>query len=162
MDIDKLIYDLAIKAGFSKKLALLIVAQARFESADYSNNQTKLNNNLFGFKFVGQPLAKQGNKSPEGNYYAKYASLQDSVKDYIERYFNITRAGVTPQDLKNSVDSTDFAKKLKQRGYFGASAAQYAAGLESKLQKINIKAVAIGGGVLALIAVVIYLVIKKK
>lgn len=162
MNIDKLIYDQAINAGFSKKLAMLIIGQARLESADYTNNQFKTNNNIFGFKYVNQPLAIPGNKSPEGNFYAKYKSPNDSVKDYIERYFSFSRGGVSTQDLKNSTDSTDFANKLKQRGFFGITAKQYAAGIEAKLKSIDLTKLAVGGGIFIILAIVLYIVIKKK
>lgn len=162
MNVDKIIYDEAIKAGFSKKLALLIIAQARLESADYTNNQFKSNNNIFGFKYVNQPLATKGNISPEGNYYAKYKSPQDSAKDYINRYFGFSRGGVSTDDLKNSTDSTDFANKLKQRGFFGITAKQYAAGIEAKLKTLDITKIAVGSGVLIILAIIIFLVIRKK
>ena len=35
---DQIIYDTAIKEGFNPTAAKLIVAQARFESADYTSN----------------------------------------------------------------------------------------------------------------------------
>jgi hypothetical protein len=138
MDIDQMIYDTAIAQGFSPKAAKLVVAQARFESADYTSNVFKNNNNTSGIKYIGQPNATQGSLSPEGNYYAHFNTIQDSINDKIVRLYNITMKGVTPQQLINSTDTTEFANLLKQRGYYGSSAIEYANGLKAKLLKINI------------------------
>ncbi len=138
MSIDQVIYNTAIKQGFNSTTAKLIAAQARFESADYTSNVFKKNNNTSGIKFIGQANAVQGTLSPEGDYYAKFNTVQDSINDKIVRLYNIKMRGVTPQQLKNAKDSTEFANLLKQRGYYGSSAAEYAAGLRSKLLKINV------------------------
>lgn len=138
MNYDQIIYDTAIKQGFNPTAAKLIAAQARFESADYTSNVFKKNNNTSGIKFIGQANATQGTLSPEGNYYAKYNTVQDGVNDKIVRLYNITMRGVTPKQLKDSTDATQFANLLKQRGYYGSSASEYAAGLKSKLLKIKV------------------------
>ena len=138
MTLDQQIYDTAIKNGFNPMAAKLIVAQARFESADYTSNVFKQNNNTSGIKFVGQPNAVQGTLSPEGNYYAKFNTIQNAINDKIARIYNLTMKGVTPQQLKDSTDAIDFANKLKQRGYFGSSASEYASGLKAKLLRINV------------------------
>ena len=138
MTLDQQIYDTAIKNGFNPMAAKLIVAQARFESADYTSNVFKQNNNTSGIKFIGQPNAVQGTLSPEGNYYAKFNTIQDAINDKIARIYNLTMKGVTPQQLKDSTDAIDFANKLKQRGYFGSSASEYASGLKAKLLRINV------------------------
>ena len=135
---DQLIYDTAISQGFNDTTAKLVAAQARFESADYTSNVFKNNNNTSGIKYIGQPNATQGTLSPEGNYYAKFNTIQDGINDKIVRLYNITMKGITPEQLKNSSDATDFANKLKQRGYYGSSASSYANGLRMKLLKINV------------------------
>ena len=137
MTIDEQIYTAAMKAGFSPSAAKLIVAQARHETGNYTSYQFKENNNLFGMKYVKQPLAKMGNKSPEGDYYAKYSNVGDSVMDLVNRNYKITRKGVSFADLKSVSDSTDFAKKLKQRGYYTDSEANYKRGLDLALLRIN-------------------------
>jgi uncharacterized FlgJ-related protein len=148
MSIDQLIYNTAIQQGFNPTGAKLIAAQARFESADYTSNVFKKNNNTSGIKFIGQPNAVRGTLAPanertcnggcNSDYYAKFNTVQDSINDKIVRLYNIKMRGVTPEQLKNVTDSTEFANLLKQRGYYGASAAEYAAGLKSKLLKINV------------------------
>jgi len=166
MNIDQQIYNTAIQQGFNPVAAKLIAAQARFESADYTSNVFKNNNNTSGIKFVGQPNAVQGTLSPEGNYYAKFNTIQDSINDKIVRIYNITMGGISPDELKSSNNADDFATKLKKRNYFGnysyataqgqKEAAAYASGLKSKVLKINIIAfvqknkIAIGFGLILL------------
>ena len=145
---DQQIYNAAIEEGFTTISAKLIVAQARIESGDYGSNVFKNNNNLFGMKYVGQPIAQRGTLAPlnerscngncDGDYYAKYNSPADSTKDLVGRLYKKTRKGIGFDEIKNATDSIDFANKLKQRDYFGATASSYAAGLNSKLRKIKV------------------------
>jgi len=149
---DQLIYNTAIENGFTPISAKLIVAQSRVESGDYESNVLAENNNLFGMKFVGQPLATRGTLAPTGerhcngtcntDYYSRYNSPLDSIKDVTGRLYKITINGVTFDDLKNATDANDFANKLQKRGYFGgtgqAAANSYAAGIKARLRIINI------------------------
>ena len=147
-EIDQLIYNTAIQQGFNPTAAKLIVAQARFESADYTSNVFKANNNTSGIKFISQANAVQGTLSPEGNYYAKFNTVQDAINDKIIRLYNINMRGITSQQLKDSTSSDDFARLLKQRGYYGNAAygtseaeadiSNYARGMKAKLLKINV------------------------
>ena len=92
--IDNEIYNLAISNGFTDVSAKFVVAQARLESADkgkeYNSNNFKTNNNCFGMKFIGQPLATKGTLAPfserdkkcrdtgvcsNRNFYAKFKTL---------------------------------------------------------------------------------------
>jgi uncharacterized FlgJ-related protein len=138
MNIDQLIYNTAIEQGFNPAAAKLIAAQARFESNDYKSNVFKNNNNTSGIKFIGQANAVRGTLSPEGDYYAHFNTIEDGINDKIVRLYNITMKGVTPKQLKDSTDATEFANLLKQRGYYGGSASEYASGLRAKLLKINV------------------------
>lgn len=172
MTLDQEIYDAAVKGGFSPSAAKLVVAQTRHETGNYTSNVFKLNNNLFGMKFVNQPLAVAGSSAPssEGKTpYAKYKSAADSVKDAVERYYKITRKGVTFEQLKNVSDPLEFATKLKTRGYYGATINVYANGLKNALTRIKIAEVVesakqnkgkIGIG-LILIALSVFLYKKK-
>lgn len=179
-EYDQLIYNTAIKEGFNPTVAKLIVAQARFESADYTSNVFKLNNNTSGMKFIGQPLATRGSLAPanertcggncNGDYYAKFKSVADSASDKISRLYNITMRGVTPQQLRDAKDADEFAALLKQRGYYGSDVASYARGLRAKLMKINVvefvqknkgKLLILGLG-LVLVSVSFYLYNKKQ
>jgi hypothetical protein len=152
---DQIIYDTAIKQGFTPTAAKFIVGQARFESANYTSKVFKANNNTSGMKFIGQPLATRGTLAPmsersstcrsggtcnNSDHYAKFASVQDSATDKIVRLYSKTMGGVTPEQLKNAKTAEEFARLLKKRRYYGPSAygtaasekeiSQYAGGIK--------------------------------
>lgn len=155
---DQLIYETALKQGFNPLAAKLIVAQARFESADYTSNVFQKNLNTSGMKFIGQPLATRGTPAPkneqrcnggcDGDYYAKFRSVQDSASDKIVRLYSKTMGGVTPEQLKNVKSADEFAELLKKRNYYGfgkfgtevgnKEQQNYARGLKAKLMRINV------------------------
>jgi hypothetical protein len=161
--LDQDIYNVAIAEGFSPTSAKLIVAQARLESANYSSNVFNNNNNMYGMKFVGQPLATRGTLAPQSersdscknggtcvdrDYYAKYQSPSDSAKDVIQRLYKKTRNGIGFNELKDVKDAQEFANKLKTRNYFGfydittsegqSEANKYALGLNARLLLVNV------------------------
>lgn len=144
MTNDQLIYNTAIKAGFTPTAAKLVVAQARFESADYTSAVFRYNNATSGMKYVGQPLAKRGTLAPyserssrckavtqnqvggfgpspcqDSDHYAAYKSVADSAFDKINRLYTKTMGGVTPEQLRNAKDADEFAMLLKKRSYYG-------------------------------------------
>lgn len=152
-EYDQIIYNTAIKQGFSPTAAKFVVAQARFESADYTSNVFKANNNTSGMKYIGQPLATRGSLAPKNersatcqaggecknsDHYAKFSSVQDSANDKIVRLYNITMRGVTPEQLKNAKTPEEFASLLKKRGYYGGDESTYAGGLKAKLLRIQV------------------------
>lgn len=181
---DQIIYDTAIKEGFNPQAARFIVAQARFESADYSSNIFKKNFNTSGMKYIGQPLAKKGSIAPasersakcktdnvcvNSDYYASFQSVADSAKDKIQRNYNITIKGVTPQQLKSATTPEEFARLLKQRGYYGDTESNYARGLKSKLARIQVvefvtknKNMLMLGGGLILLATAYFIYVRKN
>jgi hypothetical protein len=163
MTLDQEIYNIAIKEGFSPTSAKIIVAQARLESANYGSNVFNNNNNMYGMKFVGQPLASRGTLAPmnerssscqnggtcvDRDYYAKYDKPSDSAKDVLQRLYKKTRKGIGFDELKNVKDADEFATKLKTRDYFGfkdistpegkAEASKYAMGLNARLILVNV------------------------
>lgn len=150
---DQEIYDIAISEGFKPNVAKFIVAQARLESSDYTSNVFRNNFNMYGMKYVGQPLASRGTLAPvsersnscvlsnnckDSDYYAKYKSPKDSALDTIQRLYKRTRNGIGFDELNNSVDAQDFANKLKQRDYYGGTAEQYGSFILAKLKRISI------------------------
>ena len=172
MTNDKLIYDTAIKARFTPTAAKLVVAQARLESADYTSAVFRNNNATSGMKYIGQPLARRGTLAPykersdrckavtqnqvggfgpapcqNDDYYAAYNSVADSASDKINRLYNITKGGVTPEQLRNAKDADEFAMLLKKRSYYGfgkygtdvgnREQYNYASGLKAKLLRLE-------------------------
>lgn len=147
MTNDQIIYDIAIRNGFTPTAARLVVAQARFESSDYTSGVFKSNLNTSGMKYAGQPLATRGTLAPyserssgckavtsgqvggqgpspctNGDHYAKFRSVEDSARDKIERNFAKTMGGVNPDQLKNAKTPDEFASLLKRRSYYGFGA----------------------------------------
>ena len=134
---DYMVLNAALAKGLGSDLARLITAQARLESGDYSSNVFNRDNNLFGYKYVGQSGATQGTAAPasEGGYYAHYATIADSVNELVGWLIRRQNQGLF--DISNLTTPEAYASALKSGGYFGISAAEYAAGLKSKLQKIE-------------------------
>jgi len=153
-DIDQEVYNAAIQNGASDMLAKMVVAQGRFESGDYGSNQTKINNNLFGFKYSKNSKYSQvGNISPEGDPYAHYNSISDCTSDYFSRWWQLPsndNDGTRLQDFNDSIqdanDTDTYAKMLKGYGYYTNQAGEttqdsinnYSKGVASKLRKINV------------------------
>ena len=145
LNYDQEIYDGAIKGGATPALATLLVAQARHETGNYSNKQTKVNNNLFGFKYSpNSKFSKKGNISPEGDPYAKFDTVGDAIQEYVIRYMGKkSNEGGTRLQEFNKIqpnDTTTFANKLKGYGYFGAKVSEYIGGLNAALTRIKIVA----------------------
>jgi flagellum-specific peptidoglycan hydrolase FlgJ len=153
MALDQQIYDIAIAEGFTPITAKLIVAQARLESSHYGSNVFKTNNNMYGMKFVGQPLATRGSLAPvsersksckdnnvckDSDHYAKYKSAEDSARDTIQRLYKKTMRGVTFEQLRDSKDAKEFASLLKTRGYYGGTQEKYASLLDSILLRVKV------------------------
>lgn len=166
MALEQQIYELAISEGFSPSSAKLIVAQSKLESTNYTSNVFQKNNNMYGMKYVGQPLAQRGTLAPinersescrsvgtcvDRDFYAKYNSPIDSAKDTLQRLYKKTRNGIGFEQLKDVRDADEFAKKLKTRNYFGfydintpqgiREAQEYANLLSSKLKTFSVKEV---------------------
>lgn len=176
LNYDQEIYNGAIKGGATPALATLLVAQARHETGNYSNKQTKVNNNLFGFKYSpNSKFSKRGNISPEGDPYAKFDTVSDSIQEYVVRYMgkNSKEGGTRLQEFNKiqPKDTTTFANKLKGYGYYGAKVSEYINGLNGALTRIKIVAfynqnkMAVNSTVgigLVLVAYATYLFIKKN
>jgi uncharacterized FlgJ-related protein len=176
LNYDQEIYNGAIKGGATPALATLLVAQARHETGNYSNKQTKVNNNLFGFKYSpNSKFSKRGNISPEGDPYAKFDTVGDSIQEYVVRYMgkNSKEGGTRLQEFNKiqPKDTTTFANKLKGYGYYGAKVSEYINGLNGALTRIKIVAfynqnkMAVNSTVgigLVLLAYATYLYIKKN
>lgn len=135
-------------------LALLIVAQARHETAGYSSNVFTRCNNAFGYKYVGQSLSTGAcTASPELDYYAGYASIEDSTHEVTAWIKRRQKDGSFPADLNTITTSEQYAQLLKNAGYFGDTWTNYANGLAYWLTKIaNIATPATGAVFLVILA----------
>lgn len=81
-------------------------------------------NNLSGIKYVGQSGATRGSASPEGDYYAKFNSLDDYAKNY---------ASILKNDgINSSIKTVDqYATALKNHKYFTAPLSEYESAMNS-------------------------------
>ncbi|MCC6288105.1 MAG: glucosaminidase domain-containing protein [Chitinophagaceae bacterium] len=133
------VYNTAINNEVSADVALLIVSQARHESANFSSNVFKQNNNAFGYKYVGQSGASQGTAAPssEGGYYAKYDSLEDSALEVVNWWKRRIRQGVI-NDWSDIATPDSYALALKKAGYYGDSLANYTAALKTWLKGLDL------------------------
>jgi len=176
INYDQEIYDGAIQGGANPSLAKLMVAQARHETGNYGNNQTKTNNNVFGFKYSpNSQYSKVGNISPEGDAYAHYDNLQDAILDYIGRWMSkSSKEGGTRLQEFNKIqegDTTTYATKLKGYGYYGADVNEYINGLNWALKRMKVvdfyfkneSAInySLVGGLLIGITAYVYYIMKK-
>jgi len=117
----------------SEVIANLVIAQAKFESNNYTSNLFLKTNNAFGYKCVKGSTLQSGCtvKSPEGDYYASYHSVRDSALEislWIQR--RVKEKKFKLSDLK---DPVSYAKALKSVGFFGGSADAYARGMQNYL-----------------------------
>jgi len=144
LNIDTTIFQTAKKNGFSDAVAKNLVAQARYESNDYKSNVFKNNNNLFGYKYVGQQLATKGTLAPQSEwtnantpqYYAKYASVADSATEVIKWLYRRENEGKFK--VSDLTTAQAYADALKKGGYYGQTSYEYGMGLLAKYKNIVI------------------------
>lgn len=150
MNYEGIIYTEAIRQGMPVNLAFLIVAQSKHETANYTSNVFKTCKNAFGYKYVGQSLALSAcTDSPEGNKYAKYASVQDSTKEICAWIRRRQNEGKFPANLATISNPAQYAQLLKNSGYYGDPVSVYTKGLTTWLKE-NITVSNIGGFLIAI------------
>jgi hypothetical protein len=113
-------------------LALLVVAQSKHETNEYTSNAFKQDNDCFGYKrFIGSRFQEGGGiKSSEGDPYAQYKSVIESTEEicaWLHRHFKNLNSVTTPEG---------YAQALKKIGYYGAPESEYAHGLNKYFQKV--------------------------
>jgi uncharacterized FlgJ-related protein len=129
MDIAKLIYDTARLDGMPSNLANFIAAQARHETGDFTSAVFRTCKNAFGYKYVGQSGAIACSVSPEGDTYAGYPSVQDSVYELTGWIRRRQEENKFPQDLRSITTATQYAQLLKGAGFYADTVTNYTNGL---------------------------------
>lgn len=128
----------AIDKGNTVTFAKLLAAQAIHESANFTSNVFKKNNNAFGMKtprvrkspyILGAGSAAPASEGPTP--YAKYASVSDSAKDVLHwlAYNKVNTGLYTTPDA--------YAAVLKSKGYYGDTVANYTRALKAALKKLD-------------------------
>jgi len=160
MTNEEIIYSAAKKNGIPDRLALFIVAQAKHETNNFSSNVFKSCKNAFGYKYVGQYLSSGAcTGSPEGNSYAAYATVNNSVKELCLWISRRQLDGKFPQDLTQIKTLDQYAQLLKLSGYYGDSISNYLAGLTYWFKE-NIRPIT--GGGLAMLAAIFFFAFKGR
>jgi hypothetical protein len=110
------------RLGFSEKQSAIILAQAKFESGNFTSAVYKRNNNPFGMRLA--KVRKTVNAGdPDKDQYANYTSIEQSVQDLIlwHEYNNIPI----------STDPVQYVYNLKFYHYFQGDQTEYEQGLIS-------------------------------
>jgi len=125
-DIATRIYNALVKEGVPDVNARIIIGQTRHETASYSSNVFKVNNNIAGMKVPSvrkSPYILGAGTAPPSNEgstpYARYASIEDSARDLVHwlKYQKVNWAQVnTPES---------YASFLKSKNFYGPSAGFY-------------------------------------
>lgn len=146
MTNEQIIYQTATSAGIPSIVANIMVSQAKFESANFTNNAFVKHNNAFGYKrhSGSQWQTGSGNTSSEGDAYADYKSLADStmeVVSWLKRRQDAVGGTEFPNGWKiadlNTPEKYTYAIKNNKHGaYFGGNESSYASGLTAYLKKI--------------------------
>ncbi len=125
------VQSVAASDGMPPVLAKLIAAQAAHETGWFSSNAFKQNNNLFGYKYVrgAKWQLGAGRTSTEGDPYAKYATIDDSIHELTAWIKRRQRDDLFPADLTTIETPTEYANLLKACGYYGAPVQEYVSGL---------------------------------
>lgn len=165
-----LIVTTAMKQGVPQVNAKILAAQAAWETGNFTSNNLKKNNNLFGMAVPSRrksPYVKTGCNvtapAGEGSFcYARYDNLEDSVKDLIHW------ANYNSVDWKNVDTPEKYDEWLTTKGYHTADQASYTAGLRKYYDRIkDIVYKKPGATVLALLGLVligtgVYFYFKRK
>lgn len=104
------------RAGIPSTAMYYALAQIMLESELGRSNISKTLNNYSGIKYINKPYQKatRGTKSPEGDYYAKYATPDDWAADY-RRILSINNGKGAPI---TSLKIDDFLDRLKANKYY--------------------------------------------
>lgn len=154
MTTEETIYNELLTNGIPPQLALLVVAQSKHETNGYTSNVFKTCNNAFGYKYVGQAIAKSCSQSPELDNYAGYSTVENSAKEMAFWIKRRQAQGIFPANLNEIQSASQYAMLLKNSGFYGDTVTNYTAGL-LRWFKSNITIVSSGLG-LIIAAVVVF------
>lgn len=114
---------------FTRKL---LVAQAKFESGNYTNSLFRNHNNLYGMMHPRKRTTKSigGKARAEGKAgYAKFRSVEDSVEDMLIYLWD-------KEQMPRYTSTKQYVHFLKTNKFFTASELHYLHGLEYYLKQL--------------------------
>jgi len=128
----------ALADGMPGPLALLIAAQAVHETDNFKSAVFREDLNCFGYKYVKGALWQDGpgRKSTEGDHYAHYRSIANSVHEITAWIRRREKEGKFPA-LEQITSPVQYVQLLKKCGYYGDPPAVYLAGIDSALKHYN-------------------------
>lgn len=118
------------KKGISRDKLEFIMCQVGVETANYQSPLLEKANNASGIVWFHQPNAHDsGIHKPAGEAPGTYAGY-DTLEQWAEDYLHIITKKVNPL---SATTIEEYAKLLKENGYYEASEADYVKGLNSFL-----------------------------
>lgn len=124
-------------AGFPMNAEQFAMVMAYGETAGFTSNVFKQDNNASGIKWLNKPyqVATRGLPAPksEGGYYAHFSNLQAWAND-LKRILSFGAKPIQATTLP------DFVHRLKQNHYFGTTEAAYLKMLQGVAQRMRIVA----------------------
>lgn len=131
MEADKQIFDFAIKFGLPVNMAVLLVAQARHETGNYTSQFFTKYNNAFGYSYVagGKYQIAAGPIADNKKPIAAYSSLENSVHEIVDWIYRRVAEKKFPANLTTIASAEQYANLLKASGYYGDTSANYISGL---------------------------------
>lgn len=108
-----------------RNISKLILAQAAFETGDFTSAVYRNNNNMFGMKtaYHRVQLGEQGEVASDGGWYQKYQSNTQSLRDFLI-YLDYVNFPKHPM----SIDT--YVLAMKNNRYFTGNVDNYIAGLK--------------------------------
>lgn len=127
---EEIIYNTATSNGVPRVMALLLVAQAKHETNNFSSPVFWENKNMFGYKYVkgAKYQNNAGRTSTEGDPYANYSTLENSALELVAYLKRRVADGKFPA-LEKITSFPQYADLLKKAGYYGDPLSVYLAGL---------------------------------
>lgn len=165
MEYAQRVYNKALSDGMPQFVATCIALQCAHESAGFTSNVFKTCNNLNGYKWKGQSTAAGPClRSPEGDYYAKYNTIEESVHELTAWIKRRQKEGKFPADLNTITTLDQYAALMQKSGWYGDTLENYTSGLyywSDRLANL-LKSPIAGGGLILLVIVLGILAYKKK
>ena len=121
-----------IANGLSEEKAKLLLAQMLVETAGFTHRVATEANNYGGIKYSPKFNKDSGIKSPEGDNYARYNSIDEFIKDYLRI---VSRGGNNAPIKADTI--AEYARRLKANKYYTAPEADYLKALKSWLPSIK-------------------------
>lgn len=155
--------------GLPYPLATLLIAQAKHESGNFTSNGFIEGRNAYGYAFVPGArwqLSTPGRIADNKQPLAMYKTLGDSVREVVDWIYRRVNEGKFPANLSSITTPEQYARYLKDAGYYGDTYANYSGGLARWFQNLSGSskaAVGVGGVILlGILGAVAWFAVKRS